>query len=131
MSGLSSRFSHSLVPDRFSSAFQWSYAASLFRLPLFFVYLYVSTSQRFFSRFSSRSTTSLPIEHRRYDYCLPPVFLISLPPIAFHMDDAYALSYCIDQLLQNRSSFFQERLRGVEANLDKVPKHFIELYPSL
>lgn len=47
------------------------------------------------------------------------------------MGDAYALSYCIDQLLQNRSSFFQERLRGVEANLDKVPKHFIELYPSL
>lgn len=56
-----------------------------FRLPLRLNLL------RFFSPSSSRSTTSLPIEHRRYDYCPPTVFLISSATIAFHMDHASLL----------------------------------------
>lgn len=81
MSGLSSRLSHSLVPDRFSSTFQWSCATSL--SPLFFVYLYISTSYASFL-VPLRAPPREP-PHRASSIRLlpiPPVFLISfLSPI--------------------------------------------------
>lgn len=83
-----------------------------FRLPLRLNLL------RFFSPSSSRSTTSLPIEHRRYDYCPPTVFLISSATIAFH---TAMPAYCIDQYYKIVVASFEKTITRIgRSSLDKV-----------